>query len=67
MPTKTVENYVKQILMQQYLAPAELVSLGALATRMKVVPGTITTMVKGLSPTSRIRGRIRVLRRANPS
>src|SRR5438270_7645999 len=49
MPTSTVENYVKQIYLEQQQTPGELVSMGKLATAMKVVPGTATTMIKALS------------------
>jgi DtxR family transcriptional regulator, Mn-dependent transcriptional regulator len=49
MPTITVENYLKQIYLAQGEKTASLVSLGALATTMNVVPGTVTTMAKSLS------------------
>src|SRR4051795_2115527 len=50
MPSSTVENYLKQIyLEQQDGEPGELVSMGKLATAMRVVPGTATTMVKALA------------------
>lgn len=49
MATSTVENYIKQIYLKQQRDPAALVSLGALAKAMGVVPGTVTTMVKSLS------------------
>src|SRR6478609_6872236 len=58
MPTPTVENYVKQIYLEQQ-APAPsagesataegLVPMGRLASAMGVVPGTATTMVKALA------------------
>ena len=48
MASSTVENYLKQILL---LSPGadELVSMGALASALAVVPGTATTMVKSLA------------------
>lgn len=49
MPTIAVENYVKQIFLEQQRMPGELSSLGGLASAMNVVPGTVTTMVKHLA------------------
>ena len=50
MPSSTVENYLKQLYLEQQHAPAgELVSMGRLAAAMSVVPGTATTMVKALA------------------
>jgi DtxR family Mn-dependent transcriptional regulator len=49
MPSVTVENYVKQIYLEEQHAPGELVPLGRLATAMGVVPGTVTTMMKALA------------------
>src|SRR5436305_5917057 len=49
MPTSTVENYVKQLYLEQQRAPEQLVSMGKLASAMGVVPGTATTMVKALA------------------
>ena len=48
MATITVENYLKQILLLS-VADGALVSMGALATSLAVVPGTVTTMVKALA------------------
>ncbi|MEY2882122.1 MAG: hypothetical protein RLZZ15_4502 [Verrucomicrobiota bacterium] len=48
MASSTVENYLKQILLLS-AADGELVSMGALATALAVVPGTATTMVKALA------------------
>jgi len=51
--SSTVENYLKQLyLEQQHLPPAqadELVPMGRLASAMAVTPGTATTMVKALA------------------
>jgi DtxR family Mn-dependent transcriptional regulator len=48
MPTSTVENYLKAILVRS--AGAEgVVSTGAIAEALGVTPGTITTMVKSLA------------------
>jgi DtxR family Mn-dependent transcriptional regulator len=50
MATSTVEDYVKRIhLLEQEGGGGGLVSLGGLSAAMKVVPGTVTTMVKALS------------------
>ena len=49
MATSTVENYIKQLYLEQQQSPGQLVSMGRLAAAMGVVPGTATTMVKALS------------------
>jgi DtxR family Mn-dependent transcriptional regulator len=51
MPTSTVENYLKQIYLEQQhvAAAAELVPMGRLAIAMAVTPGTATTMIKALA------------------
>jgi DtxR family transcriptional regulator, Mn-dependent transcriptional regulator len=49
MPTPTVENYLKQIYLEQQAAPGELVPMGKLASAMRVVPGTATSMIKALA------------------
>jgi DtxR family Mn-dependent transcriptional regulator len=49
MATSTVEDYLKAIYDQQQHAQGGLVAMGALATAMKVAPGTATAMVKTLS------------------
>lgn len=49
MPTSTVEDYLKQLYLEQQSAPEKLVPMGRLATLMGVVPGTATTMVKALA------------------
>lgn len=48
MATITVENYLKQLLLLSE-GSAGLVSMGALAASLEVVPGTATTMVKALA------------------
>jgi DtxR family Mn-dependent transcriptional regulator len=45
MATIAVENYLKHVLLLSE-GSAELVSMGALAGALEVVPGTVTTMVK---------------------
>jgi DtxR family Mn-dependent transcriptional regulator len=50
MATSTVENYLKQLYLEQRSGDGEeMVSMGQLATAMGVVPGTATSMVKALS------------------
>lgn len=50
MPSSTVENYLKQIyLEQQQPLEGELVPMGKLAAAMNVTPGTATTMIKALA------------------
>jgi DtxR family Mn-dependent transcriptional regulator len=52
MPSSTVENYVKQIYLEQQAAGAaraQLVPMGKLAAAMGVVPGTATSMIKTLA------------------
>src|SRR5437016_2893505 len=48
MPTSTVEDYLKALYAQQVGGEA-LVPMGALASAMKVAPGTATAMVKTLA------------------
>ena len=48
-PTSTVENYLKALYVHQQDQPDALVPLGRLAQTLEVTPGTVTTMVKGLS------------------
>lgn len=49
MPTSTVENYLKQLYMEQHSGDGRRVAMGKLASAMGVVPGTATSMVKALS------------------
>ena len=50
MATRTIENYLKQLYLEQQQTPAsQPVAMGRLATLMSVVPGTATTMVKALA------------------
>jgi DtxR family transcriptional regulator, Mn-dependent transcriptional regulator len=64
MPTRTVEDYVKQLyLAEQGLlqspkrskSKAQLVMLSQLATAMDVTPGTVTTMMRTLSEAGLVR------------
>lgn len=48
MPTSTVENYLKAILVRSADADS-VVSTGAISEALGVTPGTITTMVKSLA------------------
>ena len=49
MPSITVENYLKQLYIEQQADPDALVPMGRLAGTMGVVPGTATAMVKALA------------------
>jgi len=49
MPTSTVEDYLKQLYLEQQATKQRLVPMGRLASAMGVVPGTATTMVKTLA------------------
>ena len=66
MPSITVENYVKQIYLEAQHVPGGQVPMGRLAAAMGVVPGTVTTMVKGLGDAGLVeyepRGGVRLTR-----
>jgi len=47
--TSTVENYVRQLYLEQRSAEGEMILMGRLAAAMGVVPGTATSMVKALA------------------
>ncbi len=49
MATSTVENYVKQILLEQEQSEGSPVPMGKVASALGVVPGTTTTMAKSLA------------------
>ena len=49
MPTSTVEDYLKCILLEQQSNPEALVSMGQVAAALRVAPGTVTAMVKTLA------------------
>ena len=49
MASSTVENYLKQIYLEQQSVEADLVPMGRLAAAMTVTPGTATTMIKALA------------------
>lgn len=49
MFTSTVENYLKAILLRSDTSGDGMVSMGALAGALDVVPGTVTTMVKAMA------------------
>lgn len=48
MPSTTIENYLKQIFLLSQEGEGGHVSMGRIAQRMAVVPGTATTMVKSM-------------------
>lgn len=49
MPSLTVENYCKAILQLGHQAGTEWVTTGQVAARLRVSPGTVTSMLKGLA------------------
>ncbi|MEX0654493.1 MAG: metal-dependent transcriptional regulator [Phycisphaeraceae bacterium] len=49
MPSVTVENYLKQVYLEQQQVGEELVPMGRLAAAMGVTPGSATSMVKALA------------------
>ncbi len=49
MPTSTVEDYLKQILLEEQGRGGERVPTGRVAQALAVTPGTVTTMVKTLA------------------
>ena len=49
MPTSTVEDYLKAILIEEQQHPDSLVTTGRIATAIRVAPGTATSMVKTLA------------------
>lgn len=59
MATSTGEDYLKQILLLSERADG-LVSMGALAAALEVVPGTATTMVKALATDGLVDHRLRL-------
>jgi DtxR family Mn-dependent transcriptional regulator len=49
LPTSTVEDYLKQILLEQKGDPEAVVGMGRLASALSLAPGTVTSMIKTLS------------------
>ena len=49
MPTSTVEDYLKHILLAEQEAPGERVGTGRIAGRLELSPGTVTAMLKALA------------------
>lgn len=49
MPTSTVEDYLKQILLEQQEGGDERVATGRIAQLLSVTPGTVTAMLKTLA------------------
>lgn len=49
MPTSTVEDYLKAILVEEQRRPGALVPTGRIAELLAVAPGTVTAMVKTLA------------------
>ena len=49
MATATIEDYIKQIFLEQQRSGVDFVPMGKIATALKVAPGTVTTMVKSMN------------------
>ncbi len=49
MATSTVENYIKEIYLEEQRHEGQPVPMGKLAAALKVFPGTATTMIKSLA------------------
>jgi len=49
MPTSTVEDYLKCILVEEQRNPGALVTMGQVSAALAVAPGTVTAMVKALA------------------
>lgn len=49
MPTSTVEDYLKQIFLEQQRSAGKRVGMGKIAAALELTPGTVTTMVKTLA------------------
>ena len=49
MSTSTVENYLKQLYLEQQSVEGEVILMGRMAAAMNVAPGTATAMMKGLA------------------
>lgn len=49
MPTSTVEDYLKHILLAEQDAPDDRVGTGQIAARLALSPGTVTAMLKALA------------------
>jgi len=67
MATSTVENYIKQLYLLGQERPGQAVLMGELARAMRVVPGTVTTMVKALAKSGLVRHTPRVGARLTPA
>lgn len=55
MPTSTVEDYLKCILLAEQRSPDELVGMGEIGAALDVAPGTVTAMVKTLHDSGLVR------------
>lgn len=49
MPTSTVEDYLKCILLEQQQDPEALVSMRRISSALQLAPGTVTAMMKALA------------------
>jgi DtxR family Mn-dependent transcriptional regulator len=49
VPTSTVEDYLKCVLLEEERSPGVRVSMGQIGAALAVAPGTVTSMVKALA------------------
>ncbi|HXO18372.1 MAG TPA: metal-dependent transcriptional regulator [Thermoanaerobaculia bacterium] len=49
MPTSTVEDYLKCVLVEEQRNPGALVTMGQISSALAVAPGTVTAMMKTLA------------------
>jgi DtxR family Mn-dependent transcriptional regulator len=49
VPTSTVEDYLKCVLLEEERSPGVRVSMGQIGSALAVAPGTVTSMVKALA------------------
>ena len=52
MPSRTVEDYLKRIYLEQVQSDRGLVSPGRIAQALSVAPGTVTALMKTLTESS---------------
>ena len=58
MPSKTVENYLKAILLLDITSARPSVSTGEIAAALSVSPGTVTSMLKTISDANFVHTRL---------
>lgn len=67
MLSKTVEDYLKEIFMQQQTDPESWVHINSLAEALEITAGSVTVMVQGLAKAGLVDYRRRIGSRLTPS